>query len=185
MTEREKPSWRELDRKRDQSAHRRDESGPRGSAPRVATATAQYKRQLDALFDRGIVPDALKDKLPAPAESAEAADTTAETSESKARVKLVRAVRAAASGPELVKAIDALRASPGGLPEDPELLLRVLEHPSDAVLAETLTRLESHVDQGLPLPKAKRFVERLKGVEVSSFDPRVQSRAAALAKKVR
>ena len=180
VSEREKPTWRERDRKKDTSAHRRDESAPRGAPARVATATAQYKRQLDALFDRGEVPDHLKDKLPAP-------DAAGGDPESKERVRLTRAVRQAPSGPELVKALDALREKLGAVPEDLELVLRFLEHPKDAVLAEALGHIEHAVALGNPLPKTSRktFVTRLDGITVTSFDPRVQARAAALVAKLR
>ncbi len=180
MSEREKPSWRERDRKKDGSAHRRDEAAPRGAPARVATATAQYKRQLDALFDRGEVPEHLKDKLPAP-------EAAGGDPEAKERVRLTRAVRQAPSGPELVKALDALREKLGAVPEDLELVLRFLEHPKDAVLAEALTHIEHAVEMGNPLPKTakKTFVTRLDGIAVTSFDPRVQARAAALVSKLR
>lgn len=183
--EREKPSWRERDRKKDQSAHRRDESAPRGAPARVATATAQYKRQLDALFSRGEVPEHLKDKLPAPA--AADGDPEGPGAASKERVRLTRAVRQAPSGPELIKALDALRENLGAVPEDLELVLRYLEHPRDAVLAEALTHVEKAVELGNPLPKTARktFVERLKGISLTSFDPRVQARAEALVSRLR
>lgn len=181
MSDREKPSWRELDRRRDRSAHARApaEAGGGSGAPRVATATAQYKRQLDALFERGEVPTSLQarlDALPAAADALAGAPSA-----SKVRVQLVRAVRTAASGPALVKALDALLATPEGLPDDAELLLRALEHPSDAALGQALAPLEAQVAEGRLPPKPARFVERLKGVALSSFDPRIQARAAALA----
>lgn len=181
--EREKPSWRERDRKKDAGAHR-ETPAPRGAPARVATATAQYKRQLDALFERGEVPAHLKDKLPAP--EAASADATAD-SPSKERVRLTRAVRQAPSGPELIRALDALRESLGAVPEDLELVLRYLEHPRDAILAEALTHIEKAVELGNPLPKTARktFLERLKGVALTSFDPRVQARAETLVSRLR
>lgn len=184
MTDREKPSWRERDRRKDRSAHRPDEPAPRGAPARVATATAQYKRQLEAVFSGGELPAHLKDKL-AQAEGAPAA-TEGETP-AKARVRLVRAVQKAASGPDLVKALDALRAHDGAVPDDLELVVRFLEHPADAVLAEALTHLERAVELATPLPKASRktLVARLEGVAVTSFDPRVQGRAATLAQRLK
>lgn len=178
MADGEKPSWRERDRAKDRNEAVR---GPREGrpSPRVATATAQYKRQLDALFDRGEVPAHLRDKLPAPEAPSDPA--------ARERVRLTRAVRTGASGPTLVSALDALRAATGSVPEDLELVLRFLEHPSDAVLQEALARVEHALDEGLPFPKTARktWVTRLEGVAVTSFDPRVQSRAAALAARMK
>lgn len=181
--EREKPSWRERDRQKDGSAHRGEAPAPRGAPARVATATAQYKRQLDALFERGEVPAHLKDKLPA----AEAGTPEPSDSPSKERVRLTRAVRQAPSGPELIRALDALRENLGAVPEALELVLRYLEHPRDAILAEALGHVEKAVDLGIPLPKTvrKTFLERLKGVALTSFDPRVQARAETLVSRLR
>ncbi len=170
----DKPSWRDKDRKRDQSAHRREERpGGGGRTPRIDSATATYKRQLDAFFDKGVVPDHLKDKLP-PGTQGEGPSE---------RTVLLRAVRTAESGKALVQAIDALHAK-FGLPDEMEVLLRVLEHPKDAVLRDALDRIESYVDSGQLVPKKKNFVQRLKGLEFSSFDPRVQAKAVALAAKL-
>ncbi|MCA9541822.1 MAG: hypothetical protein KC620_23155 [Myxococcales bacterium] len=168
----DKKSWRDIDRKRDQSAHRR-EAPTGGRAPRVESATAAYKRSLDAFFDRGVVPDHLKDKLPA--------GTDGGPSE---RQKLIREIRAAKTGKDVEKALDRLIAD-FGMPDDMEILLRALEHSKDAVLAEVLAKIETYVDSGQQVPKKKLFAERLKGLEFTSFDPRVQRRAAALAARLR
>lgn len=174
----DRPSWRDIDRKKDRSRHRQDER-PAGPKPRVESATKAYRRQLDRLFAEGGLPEHLKDRLPAPE-----AEEAAPAGKGSDRLKRVRAVRQAPSGPELVKAIDALRKD-YGLPDDLEILLRVLEHPSDAVLLEALALIEQHVEMGDPLPHRKTFVERLKGLELTSFDPRVQRKAATLAARLR
>jgi tRNA-2-methylthio-N6-dimethylallyladenosine synthase len=59
--------------------------------------------------------------------------------------------------------------------------------PAAAVLAEALTHIEHAVALGNPLPKTskKTFVTRLDGITVTSFDPRVQARAAALVTQLR
>lgn len=169
----DRPSWRDLDRKRDKSAHRREEPTLRGKPARVESATAAYKRSLDAFFDQGVVPDHLKDKLPA-----------GESEGPSERQQLIRAIRGATAAKDLEKAVDSLRAD-FGLPDDMEILLRVLEHPKDPVLLEALTLIEAHVDSGKQTPKKALFVQRLKGLEFSSFDPRVQRKAVALVAKLR
>lgn len=169
----EKKSWRDKDRAKDKSAHRRDEPGAgRGRTPRVETATAAYKRTLDAFFDKGVVPGHLKDKLPA-----------GETGGPSERTLLVRAIRDAPSGRKLNAAVDALREK-YGLPEEMEILLRVLEHPQDPVLFEALQLIEAHVESGKQVPKKANFVQRLRGLEFSSFDPRVQRKAVSLATRL-
>lgn len=169
----DRPSWRDLDRKRDKSAHRKEERGPRGRAARVESATAAYKRKLDAFFDHAVVPEHLKDKLPA-----------GESEGPGPRQALLRDIRDAKNARALEKAVDKLRKD-FGMPEDMEILLRVLEHSKDPVLLEALGLIEQYVDSGQQVPRKARFVERLKGLEFSSFDPRVQRKAVALANRLR
>lgn len=171
MADRERKSWREIDKGRDQSRHREGER-PRGNAPRVESATAAYKRTLDAFFDQGVVPEHLKGKLPA-----------GESEGPSERQRLIRQIREA-TGKDFVQAVDELRAK-FGLPDDMEILLRVLEHPKDPVLLEALEKIEAYIESGQLVPKKKNFVERLKGLEFSSFDPRVQRKAVALASRLR
>ena len=163
----DKKSWREIDKGRDKQEYRG--AGRKAKGPSLDTATAQYKRKLDAFFDRGVVPDHLKDKLP-----------ENESGGPSERQTLLRKIRQAKTNQELTKALDGL-IKKYSLPEDPEIWLRALEHPSDSVLALALDALEAHLDSGQLLKRKAVFVERLKGLEFVSFDPRVQSKAIRLA----
>ena len=167
----DRKSWREIDRGRDQSSHRRDNhSGPKA---RVDTATASYKRKLDAFFDQGVVPAHLKDKLPA-----------SESDGPSERQKLLRTIRSSKGGKALEKALDGLR-NEYGLPDDMDIVLRALEHSKDPVLLDAIEKIEAHLETGMPLPRKTLFIERLKGLEFTSFDPRVQSRALRLVSRLR
>ena len=169
----DKPSWRDRDRRKEKSYYSQGEPS-RGHKPaRVETATANYKRQLDAFFDRGVVPDSLKGKLP-----------TGTDDGPSERQSLLRDIRESKGGKKLEKAIDAL-IDAYGLPDEPEVWLRALEHSKDAVLRMTLDKIEEYIDTGVPLPRKQRFVERLKGLEFTSFDPRVQSKAVSLVTALR
>lgn len=170
----EKPSWRDRDRKKDRSVHRQDEARPRaGQAPRVESATAAYRRQLDALFDGGaVLPAHLKDKL-----------GEAPVTEAGERQKKLRVIKTA-TGAELVAALDAFLVD-HPLPDDLEVLEKALAHPKDAVLLSALTLLEAHVASGKAVPRRTLLLSRLDEVEVSSFNPRVQQMAAALALRLR
>jgi len=169
----DKKSWRDIDRKRDQSDHRSGDRKGSGRSPRVESATAAYKKTLDAFFDKGVVPDHLKGKLPA--------GTSEGPSE---RQTLIRTVRESKGGKELEKALDQL-IEQFGLPDDPDVWLQALAHPKDAVLKDTLGKIEEYVNSGQLLPRQTRFIERLKGLEFSSFDPRVQMKAVSLATRLR
>lgn len=174
----DRPSWRDIDKKRDQSRHRQ-EPAAKGRAPKLDSATASYKRELNRLFDQGGLAEKFRDQLPA-AES----DAASKDPKAADRQRRLRAVRQAPGGPELTRALDELRRE-HGLPDDLEILLRALEHPRDEVLREVLALVEPHVELGDRLPNKKVFVERLKGVAVSSFDPAVQRKAEALAARLR
>ena len=166
----DKKSWREIDRGRDKEEYRGNRR--KGKGPSLDTATAQYKQKLDAFFDRGVVPEHLKDKLP-----------EGEGGGPSERQTLLRKIRQAKTNQELKKALDKL-IDTYGLPEDPEIWLRALEHPSDAVLAKALDALETFLDSGQVLKRKAVFVQRLKGLEFVSFDPRVQSKAVRLASRL-
>ena len=163
----DKRSWREIDRGRDKEEYRGQKKSKGGA--NVSTATAQYKQSLNAFFDRGVVPEHLKGKL-----------GDAATGEHSERQKLLRKIRDASTNAALKKSLDTFLKS-YELPEDPEIWLRALEHPEDRVLSVALDALESYLDKGQILKRKAVFVQRLKGLEFVSFDPRVQQRAARLA----
>ncbi|MGK0362893.1 MAG: hypothetical protein ACI9U2_005215 [Bradymonadia bacterium] len=166
-------TWREKDRGRDGSAHRREERSPgRPSARATESATAAYKRQLNKFFDKGEVPEHLKARL------AEAPGTGAGE-----RQLLMRAVFAADAGKPLVKALDAFLAK-HPLPDDPKFLLLALDHPKDAVILEALTQLDAFVETGKAVPRKPVLKAKLEELEYSSFDPRVQRKAIALASRI-
>ena len=130
----DKKSWRELDRGRDKKEYR--DERPKGKGPKLETATAQYKQKLDAFFDRGVVPEHLKGKLP-----------TGDGEGPSERQQLLRKIRDAKESRGLMKALDKL-IEKYDLPEDPEIWLRALEHTSDKVLMEVLVQLEAYLDSG-------------------------------------
>ena len=164
----DRKSWRDIDRQRDTRSHGESGGGRGGSSPRVESATKAYKRKLDAFFDEGVVPEHLKEKLGASAEGP------------SERQLLLRAIRQAESGKPLTKAIDAFLAE-HEMFDDMELLLRVLEHPKDPVLAQALDRIEAYLESGQAVPRKNLFRRRLEGLEFCSFDPRVQRKAQVLA----
>ncbi|MEE2787591.1 MAG: hypothetical protein VX589_09645 [Myxococcota bacterium] len=170
----DKPSWRDRDRKKDGDyyAQKDGRSGGR-KAPRLETATANYKRQLDAFFDRGVVPEGLKGKLPAASHEGP-----------NERQQLLRAIRDAKGSRPREKAFNKLLDG-YDMPDEPDIWLLALEHTQDQVLRLVLTKIEEYLATGHPLPRKQRFIERLKGLEFTSFDPRVQTKAVALAGELR
>ncbi len=167
----DKKSWRERDRQKDSSSHR-DHRGP-GRQPRLETATAAYKRKLNAVFDGGELPAHLKAKL---------GDGAGQPTR---RQELMRELKSAPSGRKLHKAIDKLREE-FGLPEDDmEVLLKCLEHTNDDVLFEALGYVDAYLESGQALPRKTLFKSKIDGLQYSSFDPRVQRLAMRLAGALR
>jgi len=166
----DKKSWKDIDRQRDGRSGR--PSGGQRQA-RGESATANYKRELDAFFDKGVVPAHLKDKLPAGQDKGPSE-----------RQQLLRAIRESKGGRGLEKSIDTFLKK-FDMPDDPEFWLQALQHSKDPVLANVLTMIQEYLDRGLPLPRKNRFLERLKGLEFTSFDPRVQSRSVALVNRLK
>jgi GNAT superfamily N-acetyltransferase len=90
------------------------------------------------------------------------------------------------SGPDLVRALDTLRVQSGSVPDNLYLVLRYLEHPDNVVLLEALGRVEHAVAaKSVPASMRRGLITRLDGIVVSSFDPRVQSRAERLVAALR
>ena len=117
------------------------------TGPRLETATANYKRQLDAFFDRGVVPDGLKGKLPAGKDEAP-----------NERQQKLRAIRDAKGGRKLEKALDAFLGD-FEMPDEPDIWLMALEHSKDHVLAVAREKIEEYLGTGHPLPRKQRFIE--------------------------
>ena len=155
----------EIDRGRDKEEYRGRERQRRTGC----FDCTQYKQTLNAFFDRGVVPEHLKGKL-----------GDSGTGEQSERQKLLRKIRDASTNAALKKSLDTFLKS-YDLPEDPEIWLRALEHPEDRVLGVVLDALEGYLDKGQILKRKAVFVQRLKGLEFVSFDPRVQQREARLA----
>lgn len=172
--ERPKKSWRELDRQRDQSGHRKDRTGEvRGTAMRENSREYRsYKSQLDKMFSGGGLPDVLKEKL---AET----DTG---SGAKKKKELLEAIRAAMKSREIVKALKAYRAE-HGFPEDEEALAKLVDLDDEKIVLEALQTLEQLHEDGR-LKRGRSFKVRLKTVKMTIDEPKVQKLADALLKKL-
>lgn len=163
MTDRKK-SWREIDAGKDKSAHRQEERSPgaKNRAQREAAASASYKKDLDKLFDGAGVPDRFKglaDKLKPEEGSPEA--LWAEECE-KLR---------AADFRTFVKESTLFVKAGNKLPEDEELLVRFLDHPSESITQRTL----AHIVPMLERKSWKRpapLKNRLTTLSLAAEDPK-------------
>jgi len=140
--------WREADRKKDRSTHRKDDklrSGPRSKAVQQA-AQKEYRAGLEKLFETGAAGGrvgALLSRMPAA--------SAVEGGEGAERQIALRKIRAAETSSDAKSAVDAFRAK-WDLPDDPDTLFAVLLHPDEGVVAEALAIL----DRVMPLKRATR-----------------------------
>lgn len=122
--ERPRKSWREIDRARDGSGHRREERRPRGAAAeaRSQRATAEYLKEIDGLFALG--------RGGAEGE------------------RLAAAVREAHGTPELGPACAVYRDALG-FPDDPALLALFLDSADRELVVGALRALGPLAGEGL------------------------------------
>ena len=161
---RQKKSWREIDKMRDHSggSSRRD-SRERESFER-STGYTKYKTNLERLFSGG---------APLPEHLQEGGEGDEERKKLFA-IEDTKAFYAAAS--EYLKK--------NQIPDDPRLLDRLLGHPDEGVVEQSLGRLEElHKAGTLKAPPA--LYNRLGSVEIDSGDPKIRRRAAELRKAIR
>lgn len=166
-------SWREIDKGRDKSGARKTEDRSRENFEKT-TGYTKYKANLDRLFSGGVeLPEHLRDKLGDGAGGAEA-EAEAEARKQLFAIEDTKLFNAAAT--------DYLKVHP--VPSDPRILDRLLSHPDEEILEQSLTRLEELQKSGtLKAPPALRA--RLSSVELDSGTPSVRRRAAELRKALR
>src|SRR5688500_12516756 len=168
--ERQKRSWREIDKGRDRGGPRKTSSDVERDRFQKSTQYTKYKQGLDRLFSGGEMPDELRDKLDP-------------TGENKERDDALKKVRLAEDSKSFAAAVDELLAK-YDLPEDAYLLDRALEHPRSEVSLRAMDRLEAMIDAGGFKPPAS-LKPRLQGLELSADEPDVHERAGVLRKKLR
>ena len=112
---------------------RREERQPTG------TGYSRYKSQLDRLFESGKAGGHVAEVMKRAKASAPAVDGSEGNDDGRA--ELVRACRLAEDPREFREAVDRLTEA-GPLPDDVELLLRVVAHPREEVALDALERIE-------------------------------------------
>jgi len=163
MSEDRKKSWREIDKQRDKSRHRRDERG-RKPSKKNQRSSANYKKDLDALFaSGGDVPERFQEMMGklAPEEGSEealwreAADALRETDGFR----------------EFAGAVSTFVREGKRLPDDEDLLHRMLDHPDERIVRAVLEHLLD-LDERRGLDRPAPLSNRLRTIASISEDPR-------------
>jgi hypothetical protein len=137
--ERPKKSWRDIDKARESSSHRREER-PAKSNPRAASAQKQYRAALDRLFDTGEAGKLLGKVAATPPKE-------------DSKLAKVRALRDAIGRDDISKAVDALLAL-GPLPPEEEVLTQAIEHRDEEKVRMALSLLLGWLDKNRPRRQA-------------------------------
>lgn len=171
-------SWREIDRAKDGSAHRKPTGGGMNPSKqaRADSASKAYKSKLDSFFDGdGIAPEHAKEKL---SKIQDTSDT------GKARAKAIKNIKEAKTSTALNKAFAAFLKK-WELPTDYEILSQALNCSDETYIEQSLDLLDAMFDDNR-IPKQMQLLEqRLRKVKTLADDPDLQDKADALIKKLR
>lgn len=168
--ERPRKSWREIDKQRDRSAHRREER-PAGSRPRDLRRQRTYRDKLDHLFESGRIGEVVS----------KSAEET-EGAQGENRIKLLRQL-AAAEGRDTVTAIIDAYLARFDLPRDIEVLSKVLEHRNPDLQLKAMELLLQLVDEQKPR-RTRAVVGQLKLIRDTAEDADLVPLAEQLLEKL-
>jgi hypothetical protein len=170
MREKRKKSWKEIDRQRDRSQHRRDER-PGAGRPRGGDASRSRRSALDQLFSSGKIADLVKQRDQ---------ETGVEASASgPSRRQLGQAILEATDRNAKLRAIDAYLEA-FSMPRDLEVLAHVLDHPDDEVVEQALDQIATCLAEDGPPRRARTLRAQLKIVADLSEWGKLRRRAEAL-----
>ena len=166
-----------------------------------STRYDKYKQDLNRLFDQGLAGELLKkpakekDKVKEPSlpkaagkgkSKAKAAATTRKegripkTSKvSTSRLKQIRSVVDAEDSESLVKAVNELNER-FGLPDDWEVLVRVLEHPDEKLVLQAVSRMKDLFPKTVKIPRRFTLRERLRSIGQTASDGELRQLASEM-----
>ena len=164
--ERRKKSWREIDNQRDRSRHtgRRTIDKPMGQKAKRAAKLgySSYKSSLNKLFNEGVMSEGLKKTLGKNAPNAKI--------EPGSRMDLLRKLKQAEDFNKFIKLVGQYRKKGFTLPDDYDLLIRLLDHPDDDVQLEALEAIEGCLDR-IPCKRTNALRQRLMLLEeIGTFE---------------
>jgi len=166
-------TWREIDALRGKSKYHSRQDDPAQQRIQRSATYERYKAAANALFTGGELPDGL-------------AKTFDPEGKRKAQKEAMLKLRETPDRQSWVAAVlDYLEKYPE-LPDDPYFLDSLLDHPRERVVDQSLSKLESMLEQGKLKGKVpKSLDQRLKAIELTSLDPDLQGRAKRLRERVR
>ena len=185
----DRPSWKEIDRMRDTTGRRNKREKKDHEIREHSTRYDKYKKDLNRLFDQGLAGELLKKQTPEKPKEPElpkasgkgkpkAAVVTRKAKEGRipkdtqagtSRLKLIRSVIDAEDSESLVKAVGEL-SERFGLPDDWEVLIRVLEHPDEKIVLQAVTKMKALLPKTAKIPRRFTLRERLRSIGQTAAD---------------
>lgn len=171
--DRPRRSWREIDRAKDRSVHRKDER-PEGIGGRQKGQRRErsYRAALDRLFESGKIADLME--LQTGEKAGKGGDT-----QSANRIKMQAKIRDAIDRETLSKEVDAYVEKFGDLPEEIDLLARVIEHRDPSRQFDAMQRIEGRLAQERPR-RTRAMIGQLKMIRDIGDDPELTDLAVRL-----
>lgn len=177
-SDRPKKSWRDIDKNKDRSSHRKEERSKMNpfKQARADSASKVYKSKLDDFFDGdGKAPAHVKEKLAA------LSDTSPDGKKRKAAAKKIS--DAATSSAKTRAVAEYLKQ--WDLPPDHDVLVEVLSCSDEEYVELALERIEELLDANRPPKRTAVMEQRLKRLVTLAEEESVQQMAQALVKKLR
>lgn len=181
----DRPSWKEIDKRKDKSSHAGEGAKRRRLDERkVTTGYHRYRQDLDTLFDKGESSKMVEEVMrKAPAEKGDKASAGKGASKgAPKRQKLLRAIREASRTSELTELLDLFLAT-WELPDDIEILTQALDHPDEDVQREALEKISTYLDGHIP-ERASLLRSRVRKLASRSDDEEVTSLAKVVNRKL-
>jgi len=197
----DRPSWKEIDRMRDKTGRRKKREKKNHEIREHSTRYDKYKKDLNRLFDQGLAGELLKKQTPEkPKEPEPPKPSSNSKSKSKAavvtrkakegripkdtqagtsRLKLIRSVIDAEDSEVLIKAVDELSGS-FGIPDDWEVLVRVLEHPDEKLVLQAVIKMKALLPKTAKIPRRFTLRERLRSIGQTAADGELRQLAAEM-----
>jgi hypothetical protein len=167
--DRPRKSWREIDKAKDRSVHRKEERRDPQGRPMGQRRQKSYRASLDRLFDSGKISELVEQQAPGTARAAGG---------EQSRLKQQARIRDASGRDEVTEAVDAyLERYP--MPDDFELLTRILEHRDPGRQLEAMNRLGALLEQERP-KRTRALLGQLKMIRDLGEDPELEQLAERL-----
>ena len=177
-SDRPKRSWREIDRGKDRSAHRKEDRPKMNpfKQARADGASKVYKSRLDGFFDGdGKAPAHVKEKLDA------LKDTSPQGKKRMAAIKKIKEASLSSSRDDAVAAY----LEEWALPADYDMLIEVLSCSDEEYVEMALEKIGELLRANRPPKRTTLLDQRLKRVATLAEEPTVVDMAKDLVKQLR